>query len=366
VNKKLHALNSNTLGIIDSVKLPDPTGLGLSADLSTLYVSNAGDDSLSIVDADPTSATFMTELKRVPVGSGPRAVAVTPDNEDVFVLNQLGSTISLVDVATGSVRKTLTQSGINKPYDVAIGMREGATAPGFQSGTYHAYISNFGGDDVLVFQSGPAGLAGIGFDNIIGSVRPNEPPQGGTPQFLEMFEPRGICYDPVAPTTDGFGQTVGCFVAHKDQNGRAVVSRIAYTKDSSPGIDHPTGSAGFGATVFEVTQQYVSTFAGAAFDVALPDFNRKRLETETFASFFNLFNAGAVPKTNPTLVRNSKYPIGDNIQPLFFNGPRWEPDRLYMAVGGKIIEVFDLDTGIHLKTISTPIDVQNLAAYFSQ
>jgi len=100
--------------------------------------------------------------------------------------------------------------------------------------------------------------------------------------------------------------------------------------------------------------------------VALPDFNRQRLETETFASFYNLFNAGAVPKSNPTLVRNSKYPIGDNLQPLFFNGPRWEPDRLYMSVGGKVIEVFDLDTGIHLKTISTPIDVQNLTSYFSQ
>src|SRR5262245_29437277 len=113
VNKKLHALNSTTLELIDSLTLPDPTGLGLSADLSTLYVSNAGDNTLSIVDADPTSATFLTELKRVPVGSGPRAVAVSPDNEDVFVLNQLGSTISLVDVATGSVRKTLTQSGIS-------------------------------------------------------------------------------------------------------------------------------------------------------------------------------------------------------------------------------------------------------------
>jgi YVTN family beta-propeller protein len=368
VNKKLHALNSNSMEVLHSLKLPDPAGLGLAPDLTTLYVSNEGNNSLSIVDSDPTSVNFMQELKRVPVGSSPRAVAVTPDNEDVFVLNWGDSTISLVDVATGSVRKTLTQSGINQPYDVTIGMREGAAAPGFMSGTFHAYISNFGGDDVLVYQSGPAGLGGIGFDNIVGSVRPNEPPQGGTPIFLDMFQPRGICYDPVAPSPDGFGQTVGCFVAHKDQNGRAVVSRIAYTKDSSPGIDTVTGNgtANFGATVFEVTQQYVSTFAGVAFDVALPDYNRDRFESETFASFYNLFNAGCVPKTNPPLGRNNKYPIGDNLQPLFFNGPRWEPDRVYMSVGGKLLEVFDLETGIHLKTISTPLDVSSLASFFSQ
>jgi len=367
-NKKLHALNSNTMEVLQSLDLPDPYGLGLSPNLSVLYVSNEGDDSLSIVDADPASPAFMTELKRVPVGSGPRAVAVTPDNEDVFVCNYSGSTISIVDVPNASVRKTLAQNGLSLPYDVAIGMREGANMPSFQSGTYHAYISNFGGDNVLVFQSGPSGLGGIGFDDIVGSVAPNDPPQSGTPLFVDMLQPRGICYDPVAPTTDGFGQTVGCFVAHKDQNGRAVVSRIAYTKDSSPGVNQGnfSGNGTFGATVFEVTQQYVSTFTGAAFDVALPDFNRERLEKEDFGSFFNLFNAGAGPKSNPPLPRNDKFPLADNLNPAFFNGPRWEPDRLYLSVGGKLIEVFDIDSGTHLKTIATPQDVSVIGAYFGQ
>jgi DNA-binding beta-propeller fold protein YncE len=368
VNKKLHALNSNTMEVLQSLSLPDPYGLGLSHDLATLYVSNEGDDSLSVVDADPTSDSFMTERKRIPVGSGPRSVTVTPDNEDVFVCNFSGSSISIVDVPNSQVRKTLTQGGLDQPWDVAIGMREGAAMPSFQSGTYHAYISNFGGDNVLVFQSGPSGLAGIGYDSIVGAVKPNEPPQAGSPTFLEMFQPRGICYDPVAPTPDGFGQTVGCFVAHKDQNGRAVVTRIAYTKDTSPGVDHGTmsGQGSFGATVFEVTQQYVSTFTGVAYDVALPDFNRDRLENEDFGSFYNLFNAGCTPKSVPSLPRNSKYPLADNLNPLFTNGPRWEPDRLYLSVGGKLLEVFDLDTGTHLKTITTPQDVSVIGSYFGQ
>ncbi len=368
VNKKLLALNSNTMEVLHSLALPDPYGLGLSPDLETLYVANEGNDSLSVVDADPTSVSFMTEIKRITVGSGPRSVAVTPDSEDVFVLNYTGNTVSIVDIGSGSVRKTLSQNGLNRPYDLAIGAREGPTSPGFQSGTYHAYISNFGGDDVLVFQSGPAGLGGIGYDNIVGSVRPNEPPQGGTPEYQQMFEPRGICFDPVAPTPDGFGPTVGCFVAHKDQDGRAVVSRIAYTKDSSPGVNFGnfSGTGSFGDTIFEVTQQYVSTFTGTAFDVALPDYNRERFETETFASFYNLLNAGAVPKSTPPLGANNKYPLADNLNPLFFNGPRWEPDRLYLSVGGKLIEVFDLDTGFHKKTITTPQDVSVIASYFGQ
>jgi hypothetical protein len=358
------------MAIIESVKLPDPYGLGLTADLRKLFVSNEGDNSVSIVDADPTSASFMTELKRVPVGTGPRAVSCNPDGEDVFVLNYAGNTISILNQTTGTVRKTLTSNGINRPYDMAVGMREAVGGPAFQSGTYHAYVSNFGGNNVLVYESGPAGLGGIGFDNIIGSVESD----GVTPTsdgqvFRKMVQPRGVAFDPIAPL-DGFSLTVGCFVAHRDQNGRAVASRIAYWKDTQPGQTFITQGAtpGFGAKIFELRAQYVSAFTGVAYDVTLPDYNRQRYVSDDFGSFYNLLNAGATPKNLPPVERNSKYPLADNILPSSLNGPRWEPDRLYLSVGqgsSSFIEVFDLN-GTHLKTIPTPAQVSVLASYFSQ
>lgn len=370
VNKRLHALNSNTMEIIQSLKLPDPTGLGLSPKLQTLYVSNEGTNNLSVVDADPTSVKFMTEIKSIPCGTGPRAVAVCPNDEDVLVLNYLANTVTIVDVATQSVRNTLKQNGLNRPYDVAIGAREAANMPGFGSGAYHGFISNFGGNNVLIYESGPSGLGGIGFDNIIGGVRPNEPPQSGVPLLQDMQEPRGITLDPVAEGASFLGnqRTVGAFVAHKDQSGRGAVSRISYSKDTSPGQGQIgfTGNPSFGSKIFEVTGQYLSTFVGVAYDVALPDFNRKRLENEDFGSYYNLFNAGATPKTIPIFDRNQKFPTADNILPTTFNGPRWEPDRVYLSMSGKIIEVFDLETGVHLKTITTPQDVAIMTPYFSQ
>jgi hypothetical protein len=371
VNKKLHALNSNTMEVLHSLKLPDPYGLGLSPTLETLYVSNEGNNSVSVVDADPTSATFMTELKRINVGNGPRAVAVCPNNEDVFVLNYLANTVSIIDIGTQSVRHTLTQNGLDRPYDIAIGAREGSQMPGFLSGVYHAFISNFGGDDVLIYESGPSGLAGIGWDSILGSVRPNEPPQVGVPVFLDMFQPRGIVYDTAHPSIDVFSanpNTPACIVAHKDQSGRAVATRIAYTKDSSPGqsVGNFTGTPLFGDKVFEVTAQYTAGLVGVAYDVALPDFNRERLENDDFGTYYNLYNAGGATKVIPSLERNAKFPTADNIVPAGFNAPRWQPDRVYLSVGGKLIQVFDLDTGNHLKTISTPLDVSVMATYFSQ
>jgi hypothetical protein len=371
-NNKLHALNSNTMEIVTSLKLPDPHGLGLTADLRKLFVSNEGDSSVSIVDADPTHATtFMTELKRTKVGTGPRAVSCNPDGEDVFVLNYAANSISIINQSTGSVRKTLISNGLNRPYDMAVGMRE-YVGIAFFSGTYHGFISNFGGDDVLVYESGPDGLAGIGFDNIIATVTSDVPSSDGQ-VWRKMRSPRGITFDANAPPAESINTSLGCFVAHQDEQGRALVSRIIYDKDSSPGpqVFNTTVFNPFaGDKIFEVRAQYVSDTSGVAFDVALPDYNRQRFENEDFASFYNLLNAGATTKSFPTIERNSKYPLAQVIQPFNPNVARVEADRVYYSVGGsngkKLIEVFDLDTGEHLKTIETPVQVGKLASYFSQ
>ena len=367
---KVHALNSNTLEILESVALPDPYGLGLTPDLRRLFVSNEADASVSIVDADPNSPAFMTELKRVRVGAGPRAVACDPDREDVFVLNYAANTISILDQATGNVRKTLTSGVIDRPYDMAVGMRELQGGPAFESGTHHGYVSNFGGNDVLVYESGPDGLAGIGFDDLIAAVT-SDPPTPSGQRFLTMRHPRGITYDPVA-TVWGFMSTVGCFVAHQDDQGRALVSRIGYTFDARPGVNV------FDTTMldpmaqtdkrFEVTEQFVSSFTGPALDVALPDYNRQRFEQENYGNFYNLVNAGATPKSQPLVAANWKFPLADNLVPAFENGPRWEPDRLYFSVGGSqtLLEVFDLVTGAHLKAVPTPAPAGVLTSYFGQ
>lgn len=367
VNNRVHALNSNTMEVLHSVTLPDPVGLGLTPDLEQLFVTNHADNSVSIVDADPTSPTFMTETDRIAVGLGPRAVTVSPDNEDAFILNFLGNSISILDISNRIVRKTLNQNGILRPYDMACGMRESPVGPAFQSGTFHAFISNQDGNNVLIYQSGPSGQAGIGFDDILDGVRPNEPVDQG---FKDMFKPRGITYYPNY-VIDAGGFTVGAIAAHTDEDGRAIASAVIYTKDANPGQEtFNTGTllAGFGVAVFEVKQQFKSTLFGQGLDVALPDFNRDRLEDENWGSFYNLFNAGATVKNLPPIGRNSKYLLADNILPGFTEGPRWEPDRLYLSVGNnnRVIEVFDLNDSTHLRTITTPSDVKVLTSYFSQ
>jgi hypothetical protein len=192
-----------------------------------------------------------------------------------------------------------------------------------------------------------------------------------------MQEPRGIAYDPNAPL-DTFSHTIGCFVAHNDPvSGRAMISRIAYTKDDSPGItifDATFANPSFGDKVFEVIQQYLapSTNTSIAHDVTLADYNRETFETSDFKTNSNLLNAGASVlgltggATAGAFPRNTKYPLASNVSPPFTNGPRWNPDRVYLATGAGLIEVFDVSSGLHRKTIHTAGTPTVLTGYFGQ
>ena len=366
-NRKVHAINSNTMEIIQSIKLPDPYGLGLTSDLTRLWVSNEDDNTVSLINADPRSNSFMTELNRIPVGIGPRAVAAGPDQEDVFVLNYAGNTISIIDITDAILRKTLSQSGINRPFDMAVGMREVGGAPAFTSGTYHGYISNHEGNNVLVYESNgpdPNAEVDIGFDAIIGAVMPNA---NQTP----MVRPRGIVYDPTTPY-DAQAGTVGAYVAHNDNNGRALISRVSYSSDDSPGLDFVTpGNPGFGFKVFTVINQYKSNIVATALDVALIDYTRRFFVEQTWGSGFpSLFNSGSVLLTIPgvNLPRNAKYPLTAlGVAGSAANNPRWEPDRVYLTMSGGRIASFDVfNPQLPPTVFNAPQDVSILASYFSQ
>ena len=216
-NKALQVLNSNSFETITSITLPDPAGVAVMPNNRYVFTSNAGDDSMSVIGADPTQADFHKEIAHILVGRGPASIACEPDGEDVFVVNSLDNTISIVNLKTLTVRKTLTTL-INGPRDVVIAPRQGAF--GWQSGTYYAYIANFSGNNVVVYESGPDGPQGIGCNNVLGAL-----PSMSSNQTI--IEPRGMCYSPY-PDPEGL-YAGGVFVAHRDENGFGLITHIQFT-----------------------------------------------------------------------------------------------------------------------------------------
>jgi YVTN family beta-propeller protein len=85
---------------------PAPLGVAVSPDGTHLYVTNAGvttgdAGTVSVIDIDPNSATYNTVTESVPVGTLPSNaypldVAVSPDGTHVYVTNAGDNTVSVI------------------------------------------------------------------------------------------------------------------------------------------------------------------------------------------------------------------------------------------------------------------------------
>jgi hypothetical protein len=370
-SREVHAINSNTMRVIESFSLPDPTGLAISPDLRYLYVTNLSDDSMSVVGADPTLSDFHRELLRVHVGSGPRAIAVQPEMEDIFVCNYNANTLSIISPKTLEIRKTL-DALIDGPFDVTVTERqEQPSAPypfGWACGLYFAYVSNFTGNSVIVYESGPDGPQGIGIDNIRGSLPIDDSND-------QLIAPRGVCFCPFA---NPIGLLAGgVYVAHRDEAGFGRVSLVQFTQQALFGplpLAPPPGffiPPGFTDRVFEITQRWGETndtrLAGfRPTDVCLADLNTSIYQANP-AGAPNFGGVGVPAKPDQTGFVNSKcnMRLAGNAQ-----GAAVQPDRLYVAFeDSDVIQVLNPRQG-GLIVNSVPghqlLGTKKLSAYWRQ
>lgn len=74
--------------------------------VSKEYVSNDGNNTVSVIDTSTNSVTAT-----VPVGSYPYGVAVNPAGTKVYVVNSVSNTVSVIDTSTDSVTATVPVGG---------------------------------------------------------------------------------------------------------------------------------------------------------------------------------------------------------------------------------------------------------------
>ncbi len=223
-NNVIQVVNSNTSQVIDTIPVLDPTNLAMDPDMTALYVSNFGANTVSLIDTDPFSPFFHQVRINIPVGAGPRGIAVQPDGEDVVVCNSIENSVSFIDKGTNTVRKTVTSLVGPEPWEVAVTMRQTPVFP-FGTGTYFAFITNRSGDSISIFESGPSAPVFFGPDNINqviteGPAGPFERPMGIVGNRL---------YNGAPPTNAG--QSAGAlFVC----NGNASVAEVKMTNFQMP------------------------------------------------------------------------------------------------------------------------------------
>lgn len=83
-----------------------PAHVVLAQDGRHAYVTNGGDDTISVVD---TSAQRVVET--IPVGASPHGIRLSPDGKQAWVANLKGGTVSVLDLQT---RKQIAQITVGK------------------------------------------------------------------------------------------------------------------------------------------------------------------------------------------------------------------------------------------------------------
>jgi YVTN family beta-propeller protein len=206
VNRRVVVMNSNRMSVLTSIPQPDPTDLAVSADYNILAVSNFSTNQVQFINTDPLSQNFLKVIQITPVGSGPQGISANQDGEDYLVCNSLSNSVSIIDGQSRKVRKTVSNQ-LAAPFQVITTPRQ--VNFGFNTGVYFAYIINKFGN-VAIYESGPSGVQGFGFDDIIGAV---------TQQFPFA----------TAMQADISALNSAVWILHHNTLGQAVASNLALT-----------------------------------------------------------------------------------------------------------------------------------------
>lgn len=210
-NRQILVVNSNRFTVLDTIQLSDPVSMACAPNMTRLAVTNFASGSVSFIDIDPTSSKFHQVIQETRVETGPTAISWQPDGEDILVVSPESNFLTIISATDFNVRRSLG-GFLNAPIDIITTERYLGT--GNASGLYYCYILNSNGT-VAIYESGPDGVNGIGFNDIIGSVTNVSFPRA-----------RAMSYD----MTAGFG---GVFIGHVDDSGAGMVSRLSLT--TTPG-----------------------------------------------------------------------------------------------------------------------------------
>ncbi|MEM6673177.1 MAG: hypothetical protein AAF726_10045 [Planctomycetota bacterium] len=159
-------LNSNRMTVLERIPVADPTSLAMGPNTDLLAVTSQLADTVSFIVINPQSAQFHQVIRTVQVGNSPRGIAFEPTNEDILVCNELDSTVSVIAASNLAVRRTLG-SQLQRPFELCVTPR--MTNFSFLRGVYFAHILNRTGS-VALMESGPNGVNGWGFDDIVGII----------------------------------------------------------------------------------------------------------------------------------------------------------------------------------------------------
>jgi hypothetical protein len=345
-NRQVLVMNSNRLTILDRIRLSDPYRIAFSPSLGVMAVSNLSSSTVEIVNTDPRSPSFHQIVAQTRVPAGPTEIVWQPDGEAILTICSVDSSLAIINASDFSLQKVVS-GNIVDPLGLVVTERYVAT--GNTSNVFYGYILN-GNGSVAVYESGPDGTNGIGFNDMVGLVQPS------------FTRARAIKMD----WTSGFG---GFWISHVDNSGVAVVSRCELT--TSPAGPQPTqqqtGTGFLLPPTFRQKEWTVTEKYGGA-SPSQPLNQRFTGNSVADFAFDEMFNQGS--GTNQLSQFNGALGtsiLGHSAKGAVMNGIRpFRSSYLFVALGdvGKI-DVIDVVARIRVTTLDVP-GVSLLSTYWRQ
>ena len=255
-------LNSNSMQVIDRIPVSDVGSMAMGPNLDRLAVTNPAAGTVTFIDTNPSSFLFHRIRRQVTVGDMPMGVAWSPHNEDVLVCNEGSDTVSVISASNYLLRKTVDIPA-GQPFDVVMTPRE--TTFGLRRGVYYGYILSRSGE-ISVFESGPNGINGWGFDDVIGTL----PFLFQSPKTLQLNPTRG--YMSVAVVHEG---PIDPITGQPGALGDGAISTVEITGGQMGQIPLTSGQAPqFRSITFEVVESLgasTGSLSGVPTDVAFDE-----------------------------------------------------------------------------------------------
>ncbi|MCC6670329.1 MAG: hypothetical protein IT458_04665 [Planctomycetes bacterium] len=338
-NKQVVVLNSNRMTILDTIRLSDPTSMAMAPNMTRLAVTNFASSTVTFIDIDPTSPSLHQVVAETRVDPGPTGIAWQPDGEDVFVVSSSGNSATVLNGLDYGKRKSIS-GFLNSPIEVAVSERYQTT--GTTSGVYYAYVLNATGT-IAVYESGPDGVNGIGFNDIIGIV-PN----------VTFRRPSTIKLDYTSSNS-------GMFVGHVDESGLGQISRLDLTTSPiGPQQVNPNQGGFIQQPSFRQKEwTVIQRFGGLNANTPIKDLLSGNAPVDIAVD--EMFNNGASPGQvtpfstqipQPPMNHSGKGSVkvagGAAVQPIL-------PKLIFVALRdvGKV-DIFEFGTGRKVKTIDVP------------
>ncbi len=228
-----------------------PDGVAITPDGKYAYVSDEGDDAVSVIS---TADRAVVATVLLPVGSEPHGVAITPDGSEAWVADSGKDKVTVIDTATKAVSGPPISVG-DQPDGVAISPDGGK-----------AWVADSGSDEVTVIDTatkavsglpipvgatpsqiavGPRGGRAFVTNSGASSVTPFNPDNGSPGLLIPVgAAPSGIAIDPSGTLAYAMGQGDGTLtpIAIGTNAPGAPVSGF----DAPAGVAvAPSGSRGF-------------------------------------------------------------------------------------------------------------------------